>query len=173
MDSARYSLDWIARTSTSLRSRLRTRSTGGQTINCNLGNNDAEAHRQNDVNGGHAVRDCRTQEIQSRIRAIGKLDEAAGHSEQEYARYHRDYRSKANGREWHMTVTGDWREDQPDQQTGNERAGRCTSANRKSPPPQSMGQHSDCDRPAQHTQWRRKEYAISADCNAGSNSVEQ
>jgi len=42
-----------------------------------------------------------------------------------------------------MTTTSDWSEDQPDGQTGNERAGRCTSASdRKCPPPQSMSQHS-------------------------------
>src|SRR6267378_5850137 len=72
-----------------------------------------------------------------------------------------------------MTTTSDWSEDQPDGQTGNERAGRCTSASdRKCPPPQSMSQHSDGNRPAQHTQGRREEDAVSGNSDPGGDHVE-
>ena len=71
-----------------------------------------------------------------------------------------------------MPTTSDWSEDQADDQTGNERAGRCTKANRKCPPPQSMSQHSDRDRPAQHTQGRREEDAVGSNSDAGGDHVE-
>ena len=58
-----------------------------EAINDDLGNNEAKTHRQNDREGDHAVRDGCTQEGQSGIRAIGKLQEAAGQPEEEDSRH--------------------------------------------------------------------------------------
>jgi len=46
-----------------------------------------------------------------------------------------------------MPAMSNWSEGQSDNQTGNERAGGYAAANCKCPPPQSMSQHADGDRP--------------------------
>src|SRR5216684_787036 len=148
-------------------SRLRSHSAAAEAINDDLRNNDAEAHRENDSDGSHPVGNRRTQELQRGIRANRKLQEATRHSEQEDARHHRDHRGKAYGREWHMRTTSDWSENHADYQTGYERAGRSASAKGKCPPPQSMSQHADGDRPFQHAQGRRKENAVGGNGGAG------
>src|SRR5256712_2313301 len=83
-------------------SRLRLRRSLAKAIDGRLRNDEAEAHRQNNRDGGHAVGDCCAHELQRRMRAVGKLQEAARHSEEEDARHHRHYRGKADGRERHM-----------------------------------------------------------------------
>ena len=83
-----------------------------EAIDDDLGNNDSKTHRQHDREGGHAVRDGCTQERQSGIRAIGKLQEAAGHPEEEDSRHQRNHRGKANGGEWHMTTMSNWSKNQ-------------------------------------------------------------
>src|SRR4029077_16204269 len=56
-----------------LRLGPRARGSVGQTIDDDLRSDDAEAHRQNDRHCRHPVGDRCTQEIQSRIRVVGKL----------------------------------------------------------------------------------------------------
>src|SRR5689334_5298504 len=74
-----------------LHSGLRTCCAVMEAIDDDLGNNDATTHRQNDREGDHSVRDRCTQEWQSDIRAIGKLQEAAGHPEEEDSRHQRNH----------------------------------------------------------------------------------
>src|SRR5262249_14466769 len=111
---------------------------------------EAEAHRQNDRDGGHAVSDRCRKKLQGRIRAGRELDEAARHSEEKHAGHHGDDRGKADRGERHVPATGDRSEDESDRGAGNERAGRYTKTNGKGPPPQGMSEHPDRDRPAEH-----------------------
>ena len=62
-------------------SRLRLRRPLTNAIDGKLRNDEAEAHRHNDSTGRQAVGDCRAEEFQRRMRAVGKLQKAARHPE--------------------------------------------------------------------------------------------
>src|SRR5262245_36031214 len=122
-----------------------------EAIDDDFRDNEAEAHRQNDRDSGHAVGDRCSKKLQRRLRARRELDEAARHSEEEDAGYHRHHRGKADGCERHVPATCDRRADQPDHGAGNERARRGTKSNGKRPPPQRMSEYPDRDRPGEHS----------------------
>lgn len=50
-------------------------------IDGQLRNDEAQAHRKNDHDGSHAIRDRRAYERQRHMRAVGKLHKAARHPE--------------------------------------------------------------------------------------------
>src|SRR6266699_1608071 len=109
-----------------------------EAINDHLRCNDAEAHGQNNRNRRHGVGEGCTQEVEVRIRVVSELHKSAGHSEQEDTGHHRYYRGKANGGEWHPPATRDWSQNSPDQQTGDQSAGRWSGAGLQSPPSHGM-----------------------------------
>src|SRR5689334_20392941 len=129
------------------------REAGGSTstvieaIDDDLGSDQTEAHRQDDRDGGHAVRERRRQELQGGIRAAGEHHQATRHSEEKDARDHRYDRRKAARCERHVPATSDGSEDQPDHEACHERADRGAETDGECPPPQRMSDDADRDRP--------------------------
>jgi hypothetical protein len=58
-------------------SRLPLRRHLAKAIDDKLWNDEAEAHHYDDRTSGQTVRDCRAQEFECRMRAVGKLENAA------------------------------------------------------------------------------------------------
>src|SRR6266436_9753193 len=74
-----------------------------EAIDHQLRDQQAGAHRHDDVDRRHPVPDRRAQELQRRLAAIGHLHQAARHPEQEHPWNHRDHRGETDRSEEHTS----------------------------------------------------------------------
>src|ERR1700733_7830846 len=105
-------------------SRLPLRRPLAKAIDDKLWNDEAEAHRYNDSTRGQAVGDCRAQEFECRMRAVGKLQNAARHPEQVHAGNHGNHGGEADGCKRHLQSARDRGQNRADDETGDQCAGR-------------------------------------------------
>src|SRR6266436_2152495 len=74
-----------------------------EAIDHQLRDQQAGAHRHDDVDRCHSVPDRRAEELQRRLAAIGHLHQAARHPEQEHPWNHRDHRGETDRSEEHTS----------------------------------------------------------------------
>src|ERR1700737_5504663 len=102
-----------------------------EVINGDLWNDEAKAHRQDDKEGGRAVSDCRAYKVERGMWSVSDLHEAARHPEEVDARYHRHHGGEANSRKRHVPTACDGCEDQANNKTSDEGAGREAGAEQR------------------------------------------
>src|SRR5262249_53309717 len=152
--------------------RFCLRRTVAEIVDDQLGNDQAQAHRQDDDRGRHSGGDRRLYQRQCRRRPIGDLLEPAHHPEQVDARHHRHHGRKADGRKRHVRASRDRGEDQADDDAGDQRAGRdAETEHGERDPPQHVGQRTYRHRPRQHPQRRREEDAVAGNRDPGGDHV--